>query len=156
MKRPFKEIWQKGESGFTLVEVLTVAGIIALLATVALASMHRSKESAYEAQAIGALRTLASMEYTYFFRHREFGSWNQLKSEGDLLDTDYTKVDNLQDPFDHPIAMGYSISLRSSVNDFTIIARPIPRPKVQLRAFSIGADGAVEGAGFEIKPTGSL
>jgi len=143
---------QKGESGFTLVEVLTVAGIIALLATVALASMHRSKESAYEAQAIGALRTLASMEYTYFFRHREFGSWAELKAEGDLLDTDYGRIDDLQDPLDHPIAMGYSISLRSSVNDFTIIARPVPRPRTQLRTFSIGADGAVEGAGFDIKP----
>jgi len=153
MKGIIKYISGKGESGFTLVEVLTVAGMIALLATVALASMHRSKESAYEAQAIGALRTLASMEYTYFFRHKAFASWAELQAEGDLLDTDYGKVDDLLDPYDHPIALGYSINLSSNSMEFTIVAHPVPRPRMNLRAFSIGADGAVEGAGFKLQPT---
>jgi Tfp pilus assembly protein PilE len=145
---------RKAESGFTLVEVLTVAGMIALLATVALASMHRSREAAYEAQAIGALRTLASMEYTYFFRHKEFASWDELKAEGDLLDMDYNKFDDLDEPFDHPIALGYSLHMITTPMEFTIIAYPVPRPRLNLREFKIGVDGAVEGAGFQLNPTG--
>jgi prepilin-type N-terminal cleavage/methylation domain-containing protein len=134
------------ERGFTLIEVLTVAAMISILATVALASLHRSREAAYEAQAIGALRTLSSMEYTYLFRHRVFGSWEALRAEEDLLDIDYMKVDNLTDPFDRPIALKYSIQFIASDWDFTIIAHPQLTGKYHLRAFSVYGDGAINNA----------
>lgn len=142
------------DSGFTLIEVLTVAAMIGILATVALASMHRSREAAFEAQALGALKTLSSMEYVYFFDHREFATWDQLKAAGDLLDADYVRGDNLDDPYDHPIAMNYSIQMfvNSTGSDFTIYAIPQSNPHYSLRGFSIYADGSIYGAGYELGP----
>ncbi|MBU1024298.1 type II secretion system GspH family protein, partial [bacterium] len=151
----FRNIFLRDEKGFTLIEVLTVAAMIAILATVALASMRRSKEAAYESQAIGALRTLTSMEYVYFFDHRQFGNWDDLQGEGDLVDVDYIKSDDLNNPFDHPIALKYSIyfTLNNTRSDFTIYAIPQPSPQMHLRPFSVYGDGAINGAGFEMNPT---
>ena len=140
MNLDFKHI--RNNKGFTLIEVLTVAAMISILATVALASMQRSREAAFEAQAIGALRTLSSMEYTYLFRHREFGSWDDLKNEQDLLDIDYDKVDDLSDPYDHPIANKYSLHFINTEWDFTIYAHPLPG-RYELRGFSVYGDGAI-------------
>lgn len=145
----------KDEKGFTLIEVLTVAAMIAILATVALASMHRSREAAYEAQAIGALRTLSSMEYVYFFDNKVFADWHQLQAVGDLVDSDYVKADDMDNAFDHPIAMKYSLHfvINDNGSDFTIYAYPQLTAHYYLRAFSVFSDGAINNAGFELNPT---
>ena len=155
MRFDFENKYMKDETGFTLIEVLTVAAMIAILATVALASMHRSREAAFEAQAIGALRTLASMEYVYLFDNRVFGGWNELQAAGDLVDSDYVKVDDLNNPFAHPIAMKYSLHfvVNDSGNDFTIYAFPELTAHYHLRAFSVFGDGAINNAGFQLNPT---
>ena len=66
---------------------------------------------------------------------------------GETVDGDYIKVDDLIDPFDHPIALKYSIyfALNDTRSDFTIYAIPQPSPQIHLRAFSVYGDGAING-----------
>jgi len=57
---------EKRETGFTLVEVLTVAFIIALLATMGFASYTKARQRAIETQGIHGLKSLAAaMEAHY-------------------------------------------------------------------------------------------
>jgi type IV pilus assembly protein PilA len=51
--------------GFTLIEVLVVAGIVSILAAVATVSMMRAKISANEASAISSLRAINTAEGAY-------------------------------------------------------------------------------------------
>jgi len=61
-----KDEEKKRQHGFTLVEVLTVALIIALIATFAFASYRKARQRAIETQGMHALKALASaMEAHY-------------------------------------------------------------------------------------------
>jgi type IV pilus assembly protein PilA len=51
--------------GFALIDLLFVCGIIGLLASIALPSMLKAKESAQGASAIGSMRSINSAELTY-------------------------------------------------------------------------------------------
>lgn len=53
-------------TGFTLIEIMLVVGIIALLATIAVPQMLRSRINANEVAAISALRTLANACQAYY------------------------------------------------------------------------------------------
>lgn len=65
-KRKPEEPKKKKESGFTLVEVLTVALIIALIVTFGFASFRKARQRAIETQGIHAMKALASaMEAHY-------------------------------------------------------------------------------------------
>jgi len=61
-----KDKTQEREQGFTLIEVLTVALIIALIATFAFASYRKARQGAIEAQGMHAMKALAAaMEAHY-------------------------------------------------------------------------------------------
>jgi prepilin-type N-terminal cleavage/methylation domain-containing protein len=55
----------KNEQGFSLVELLIVVAIIAIIAAIAVPSLMTARQSANEASAIQALRTLGSAEIAF-------------------------------------------------------------------------------------------
>jgi prepilin-type N-terminal cleavage/methylation domain-containing protein len=55
----------KTASGFTLIELMIVLAVIALIAAIAVPNMLRSRMSANEAGAAGAMRTISSGEAAY-------------------------------------------------------------------------------------------
>lgn len=55
----------KNKRGFTLVEIMIVVAIIALLATIALPGLLRTRTAANEAGAIAGLRSLATAQETF-------------------------------------------------------------------------------------------
>ena len=132
-----------GDGGFTLVEMLTVAALIAILSTVAVASTRGGKKVAYETRAIAAMKNIAENEFMYYQRYSKFGTWNEMASETDLVDPGYTKVDDLTNPIDTPIANLYSIAIQVGWNGecFTAVAYPVQKEAWNLRTYAITCEG---------------
>lgn len=83
------EITQKlppraGERGFSLLELLTVVGIIAVLMTLAFPGLRRSRQQANAGSAVESLRVVASVEAARDIRLASFATWSELAAEGSL------------------------------------------------------------------------
>ncbi|MFO7897807.1 MAG: prepilin-type N-terminal cleavage/methylation domain-containing protein [Planctomycetota bacterium] len=76
---------KRRKNAFTLVELMIVLAIIAIVAAFAIPNLMKSRMSANETAAIGALRTLMSAEGTYMNRYNVYGTLSELSSEG-LID----------------------------------------------------------------------
>jgi len=134
-----------------------VAAIIAILATVSLASLRKSRALAFEASAIGAGKTLANAEYQYFARTRTFGSFGQIQAQGDLVDRRYDSGDNINSTADSPIAPFYSVVMTLRDDTFRISLVPIPGNGYDLRTFIVDSDGsAAQITGSSILPVTGL
>src|SRR6516165_10582244 len=76
----------KREQGFSLLELLIVVAIILIIATIAIPSLLRSRQSAQESSAVSQLRTINTAEVTYIGNNQgSYGDIPSLITQG-LLD----------------------------------------------------------------------
>src|SRR5438105_8626911 len=103
----------KGNRGFSLLELLIVVAIILIIATIAIPSLLRSRQSAQESSAVAQLRTINTAEVTYLSSNQgAYGSLPNLITQG-LLDTRFAGS-----------VSGYNYSVTASGTDYTATATP--------------------------------
>jgi prepilin-type N-terminal cleavage/methylation domain-containing protein len=100
--------------GFSLLELLIVVAIILIIATIAIPSLLRSRQSAQESSAVAQLRTINTAEVTYIASNQgSYGSIPLLITQG-LLDARFTAS-----------ISGYNFTLDASGNDYTANATAV-------------------------------
>ena len=78
---------KKKKKGFSLLELLIVVAIILIIATIAIPSLLRSRQSTNESAGIGDMRTINTGEVTYASSNAQnYGTFQDLTKAG-LLDT---------------------------------------------------------------------
>jgi type IV pilus assembly protein PilA len=100
--------------GFSLLELLIVVAIILIIATIAIPSLLRSRQSAQESSAVAQLRTINTAEVTYIASNSgSYGSIPLLITQG-LLDARFTSS-----------ISGYNFTADVSGNDYTANATAV-------------------------------
>jgi len=96
-----------------LLELLIVVAIILIIATTAIPSLLRSRQSANESSAVANMRNLNTAEVSYSSINNTYGSLNQLIANG-LLDDRYSS----------PNFNGYrfTVALSGNSRDYTAYA----------------------------------
>jgi prepilin-type N-terminal cleavage/methylation domain-containing protein len=134
----------KRKSGYTMLEILTVVGILTILITMAIPSMTRMRRHGYESAAIDGLRAIADAEELYYDVSGYY------TAGGNQID-DLRKVDAI-DSGQYGASAGAGIFIKGYSIIFTDIgehpqnyscrAVPILRG-LDLRTFFLEADGIV-------------
>src|SRR5437899_7396921 len=103
----------KNNRGFSLLELLIVVAIILIIATIAIPSLLRSRQSAQESSAVAQLRTINTAEITYLSSNQgSFGDAPSLITQG-LLDSRFSGS-----------VSGYNFAVTVSGTDYTASATP--------------------------------
>src|SRR2546423_1379624 len=103
----------KRNFGFSLLELLIVVAIILIIATIAIPSLLRSRQSAQETSAVAQIRTVNTAEVTYLSSNSgAYGSVPQLITQG-LLDGRFSGS-----------VSGYTFTVTASGSDYTAVATP--------------------------------
>ncbi|HEX4997816.1 MAG TPA: prepilin-type N-terminal cleavage/methylation domain-containing protein [Terriglobia bacterium] len=100
--------------GFSLLELLIVVAIILIIATIAIPSFLKSRQSANETAAIANLRTLSNAQATY-----SVSNGGQYTTLGGLVS--YQLLDQR---FATGTLNGYTIAVAASAYDYTAVATP--------------------------------
>ena len=99
--------------GFSLLELLIVVAIILIIATIAIPSLLRSRQSAQESSAVAQLRTINTAEITYLSSNQgAYGGVPELITAG-LLDTRFSGS-----------VSGYNYTVTASGPNYTANADP--------------------------------
>src|ERR1043166_7045549 len=102
---------KKRNRGFSLLELLIVVAIILIIATIAIPSLLRSRQSAQESSAVAQIRTINTAEVTYLSSNQgSYGDIPSLTTQG-LLDNRFTGS-----------VSGYSFTLTASGSNYTVNA----------------------------------
>jgi prepilin-type N-terminal cleavage/methylation domain-containing protein len=71
---------QKGESGFSLIELLLVVVIIGVIAAMAVPAYQKGMWAAENGSAFGTLRTIASTQVTFYSQNNRFGRLDEINN----------------------------------------------------------------------------
>jgi len=104
----------KENRAFSLLELLIVVAIILIIATIAIPSLLRSRQSAQESSAVAQLRTINTAEVTYISSNQgSYGDIPSLITQG-LIDSRFSGT-----------VSGYSFTVSASGPNYTANANPI-------------------------------
>jgi prepilin-type N-terminal cleavage/methylation domain-containing protein len=118
--------------GFTLLELLIVVGIILIIATIAIPSILRSRQTANENSAVANLRTVSNAEALYLSASGgSYGTFSQ------MVDTQL-----LDDRFTSTGFSGYSYTITATQFEFTVIATPLTSTTGRYE-FYMAVDGVI-------------
>mgnify|MGYP001443591456 CR=1 FL=1 len=126
-----------GSGGFSLLELLIVVGVILIIATIAIPSLLRSRQTANESTAVANLRNVSSAEASY------------LSTTGGYYGTLTHLVDEelLDDRFSTGAFSGYQYTVAVSGFEYTAEARPLTTTTGRY-AFYLIADGVIRYSTF--------
>ena len=103
----------KTHRGFSLLELLIVVAIILIIATIAIPSLLRSRQSAQESSAVAQIRTINTAEVTYLSSNQgAYGAMTSLISQG-LIDGRFSGS-----------VSGYNFTITASGSNYTVNADP--------------------------------
>ena len=127
--------------GFTLVEIMIVVAIIALLASVAIPHLLRTRLNADESSAIAALKTIASSAISY----RSVNTAYPLcLASMALPNSTPPYIDSILGCATQPCAKaGYSFAMTGGVNTFTATAVPQDYQVSGIRSFYLDESGVI-------------
>lgn len=140
MSKLEKRVYRKKKfiKGFTLIEIIIVTAIIALLATIAIASLLRSKLMSNEASAQGSLRTISSALESYRAANGSYSSatFNVLASATPAY---------LDSVLGSGTKHGYNFSLTVEADEQSYFCTGVPENQdiTGSRSFCVSDDGVI-------------